>query len=94
MVGCGGMRLINRHKFEWNMTSKFHYLKHMATDCFSLNPKLGSCLGDEDFVGNIGIIASGSTRGTSSLQLPNKVVEKYYRGLAVRWRDQLLERQS
>ena len=84
----------NRHKLEWSMTSKFHYLKHMAMDTISLNPNVGSCLGDEDFVGNIATIASGSTRGTTSLRLPNRVLDKFYRGLAVRWRDQLHQRQS
>ena len=37
---------------EWNLVSKFHYMRHMAFDCVSLNPSTGSCLADEDFVGH------------------------------------------
>lgn len=79
---------------EWNLVSKFHYMRHMAFDCVSLNPSTGSCLADEDFVGHIAVIGTASTRGTSSLKLASKVLQQYYRGLSVRWQGQLRERCS
>ena len=82
----------NRGKREWHLVQKFHYLRHMAADVVSMNPMHGSCLADEDFVGKIASIAAASTRGTSTLRLPSKVVIQFYRGLAVRWHAQLGER--
>jgi hypothetical protein len=70
---------------EWHFVYKFHYLKHIGEDSEFVNPNLGSCLSDEDFVGKIASIATGSTKATSTLKLAAKVVAQYFRGLAVHW---------
>ena len=78
----------SRRVKEWHMIPKFHYVMHLGCDLVSLNPNCGSCLNDEDFVGSIAEVASGSTKNTKSLVLATKVLKQYYRGLAVRWHGQ------
>eukprot|EP00974_Lingulodinium_polyedra_P061906 5975381-Lingulodinium_polyedra.AAC.1 len=67
------------------MPSKFHWLWHLGDKAQFLNPQLGCCLIDEDFVGKIKTMAHSCASGTPAPLVPLSVVDKH------RWAMHLLE---
>ena len=58
------------------MTPKWHWFYHFGQKAALINPRLTSCMIDEDYVGLISVIVGASVQGTAMHRVPEKVAEK------------------
>lgn len=76
-------KLANRadreNKVLWPMTPKWHWLWHLSSRARFMNPRVGCCMVDEDYVGHLKRVVSASVHGTPLHAVPLKVAEK------IRW---------
>ena len=66
----------NRGDLLWNLTPKWHWLYHLGQKAVFINPRLVSCLVDEDFVGLLSVIVGASAQGSPMHKVPDKVAEQ------------------
>ena len=50
---------------------KHHAVCHLAQDAYYLNPRVGWCYGGEDFVGDVAVVTTASTKGTKWVNVIN-----------------------
>lgn len=74
-----------RNEFCWHWISKTHDIWHIGEDSQWLNPRLLWTYKGEDFVGRISYIAKSCTKATIAARVSNKIMDKYIRGICVRW---------
>ena len=64
------------HLLLWSMTPKWHWLYHLSDRSRLINPKVTSCMVDEDYAGQIKVIVASCATGTPMHKVPEKVAEK------------------
>ena len=61
----------------FNTTAKLHWYYHLGERAAFLNPRVGSCWLDEDFVGRFKTIVHACGFGLASHRVPQQAMEKY-----------------
>jgi len=81
----GDMGTCNR----FHIVPKFHFASHLADSCLFLNPAKSWTYKNEDWVGQLAIIALSCAHGTASHKLPLTLMSKYRLMLHLRLKHQI-----
>ena len=80
-----GNEAAQRGEMRWNMVPKFHYLWHLGDQSQWLHPACGACYVDESFVGRVRELVRAATHGTAVIKASTHAMQRYTRGLLMRW---------
>ena len=71
-------------KFLWSVSTKHHYLWHLAMQAQDLNPRMTWCYANEDFVGKISTIGMSCRHGQVAAYRSKSLMAKYSLGITLR----------
>ena len=60
----------------WSLPPKAHWLYHLGQRAHFMNPRVGACLIDEEYVGALKIIVGKAAHATAAEVVPCKVMER------------------
>ena len=74
---CLAVEAMTNGVLRWGMTTKFHFLWHLAWFARRQNPRCPWCYSFEDFIGKVQSAAMSCTAGTPMHLVPSQVTSNY-----------------
>ena len=81
-----GNMALDKGSMAYHVVPKFHALWHICNDAL-LNPRLFWTYSGEDLAGYIATIATSVTKGNPHIDLPHIILDKLWKGVAMKLND-------